>query len=198
MDNLHSEALVRAAQQGSRSAFRQLYERHKQRVYRTAYRLLGDRMRAEDVTQEVFVTIHQRLRTFDFQSAFKTWVYRITVNACYDRMRKQKRRGRYHAGPIAPESPEARSLASSASDRPDHQATRSDLQQHVERALGRLSPTLRTTFVLREVEGLSYEEIAQAAGCAQGTVASRLARAREQLADRLQEISIDGSYFSQQ
>ncbi len=89
--------LVRAAQQGNRTAFRQLYERYKQRVFRTANRLLCDRGWAEDVTQEVFITVYQRLSTFDFRSSFQTWCYRVTVNVCYDAMRKQKRRARYQA-----------------------------------------------------------------------------------------------------
>ena len=91
------EPLLRAVRKGDPRAFQQLYEQHAPVVFRVAFRLLGNRLDAEDVTQEVFVTLYRRLGTFDFRSSFQTWCYRITVNACYDKMRKQKRRAAYQA-----------------------------------------------------------------------------------------------------
>lgn len=83
------ESLVRSARNGDRTAFKALYKRYHQSVFHTTYRLLGDRMRAEDITQEVFVSIYKNLKSFESKSNFHTWCYRITVNACYDSMRKQ-------------------------------------------------------------------------------------------------------------
>ncbi len=186
--------LVRAAQRGDRTAFRQLYERHKQRVFRTAHRLLGDRAQAEDILQEVFVTVYRRLGTFDFRSAFATWCYRITVNICYDVMRKQERRAKYHAFDIDLEASDDL-LQASASTQPDREVRRYEVQRYIEHALQQLSPDQRATFVLREVEGLSYDEIASAMQCSPKTVSSRLTRARQQLMDLLGDVDIDETYF---
>lgn len=187
-----TEALVRAAQLGDRQAFRALFEQHKGRVFRTAYRLLGRREHAEDVTQEVFVTLFQRLGSFDHRSTFTTWLYRITVNACYDVMRKQERRAKYRADDVDIHAFEGLPLGSS---RTDEDARQREVHHYVERALEGLGPESRTTFVLREVEGLPYDEIARVLGVSKGTVASRLARARQQLAEVLRGIGIDESYF---
>lgn len=187
-----TKALVRATQRGDRQAFRALYEQYRQRVFRTAYRLLGRREQAEDVTQEVFVTLFHRLDSFDHRSAFTTWLYRITVNACYDVMRKQERRAKYRADDVDLHTVENLPLGSA---RADEDARQREVQHYVERALGRLGQELRTTFVLREMEGLPYEEIARVLDVSQGTVASRLARARQQLAEVLRGIGIDESYF---
>ena len=189
-----TDTLVRAAQQGNRAAFRQLYDRYNHRVFRTANRLLNDRGWAEDVTQEVFMTVYQRLSTLDFRSSFVTWCYRITVNACYDAMRKQKRRARYHAEDVDLHDSDT-NLPASASTHPDLAARRYEVQHCVEQALQRLSPILRATFVLREVEGLSYDEIASVMDCLPGTVSSRITRARQQLAAFLQGAGIDETYF---
>lgn len=187
-----TEAFVRAAQRGDRQAFRALFEQHKGRVFRTAYRLLGRREQAEDLTQEVFVTLFQRLSSFDYRSAFTTWLYRITVNACYDVMRKQERRAKYHADGVDVHTFENLSLGSA---RADDDARQREVHYYVERALEGLGPELRATFVLREVEGLSYDEIAGVLDVSKGTVASRLARARQQLGELLRGIGIDESYF---
>ena len=188
------DALVQAAQQDNRAAFRQLYERYKQRVFRTANRLLNDQGWAEDVTQEVFMTVYQQLSTFDFRSSFKTWCYRITVNACYDAMRKQKRRARYQAEDVDLHNSDT-NLKAPAFTQPDQAAHRSEVQHGVEHAMQSLSPKLRATFVLREVEGLSYDEIASVMGCLPGTVSSRITRARQQLAAVLRDAGIDETYF---
>ena len=90
--------LVVAAQDGSRSAFRAIYDRHAPGVYEVALRLLDSHMDAQDVTQEVFLSVHRSLPSFDRRASFRTWVHRITINACYDRMRKEKRRAVYSAG----------------------------------------------------------------------------------------------------
>lgn len=183
-------SLVRAAQQGDRAAFRALYEQYEERVFRTALRLLGRRPEAEDLTQEVFVTAYRKLDTFDHRSSFATWLYRTTVNACYDAMRKKKRRSGSE-GEMPDRAPDASLLQAARSDSPADQAQQRELRQQVDTALQTLSPKLRTTFVLREIEGLSYQDIAQAMDCAEGTVASRLARAREQLADLLRKAGVD-------
>lgn len=187
-------SLVRLAAKGDRTAFKALYEQYHESVYRTAYRLLGDRMRAEDVTQEVFVNIHQKLDSFNFNSTFQTWCYRITVNACYDIMRKQKRRSKHNRGPVEAESYESR-VESSRRSRPGEILKRKEVSNLIDQKLQSLNEDLKAAFVLREFEGLSYADVAKILECSEGTVASRLARARSQLADFLTKVGIDNTYL---
>jgi len=194
-DNDSVESLIRSAQDGDRSAFKVLYEKYQQPVFNTAYRLLGDRMRAEDVTQEVFVSIYQKLGSFNFDSAFKTWCYRITVNACYDIMRKQERRSKYNKGLMEPESYES-DLESQKRMQPRDILNRKELSTLIDQKLFSMHEDLQTAFVLREFEQLSYAHIAEIMECSEGTVASRLARARSQLAEYLTKLGIDSSYLS--
>jgi RNA polymerase sigma-70 factor (ECF subfamily) len=194
-DSSWTEELVRAAQRGNRGAFRRLYEEHKDRVYATALRLLSRRSEAEDVTQEVFVKIYRKLSSFAFDSAFATWCYRITVNACYDRMRREERRSSYQ-GDYPVEGEPMRSYFSPEMDSSESGSADGDIQREVVRGLDRLSPKLRATFVLKEMEALSYREIAEVLECAEGTVASRLARARRQVAEYLRSVGIDETYLS--
>jgi RNA polymerase sigma-70 factor (ECF subfamily) len=189
------ETLVRSAREGDRKAFKTLYNQYKQSVYRAAYRLLGDRMRAEDITQEVFVNIHHKLNTFEFESTFSTWCYRITVNACYDVMRKHKRREKYNDGLIEPGTYEAQ-IKSPRHTQPEEILNRKELHGLINEKLQSIHEDLKTTFVLREFEKLSYREIADVMSCSEGTVASRLARARDHLADYLSKFGIDGSYLN--
>lgn len=192
LDDDRTETLVRLAQQGDRKAFRTLYERFHRKVFRTAVRLLGDPVRAEDVVQEVFVTIYERLNDFNLRSSFSTWMYRITMNACFAVMRKQERRGKYYD---ADRTMDGLTLASSGAT-PEASAGQHEVRRYLEEAIRRLSPDLRATFVLRQTEGLSYREIGKVLDVSTGTVASRLARAREQLSETLLDFGIDETYFS--
>lgn len=194
IDRAATAALVQAVQRGDRAAFRALYDEHKQRVYRTALRLLGSRTQAEDVTQDVFVIVYRQIDTFDYQSAFITWLYRITLNACYAVMRKAQRRAKYRAGSIDTTAFEQQHIAQNEA-KSDAQVHRQEVERAIERALQALPPDLRATFVLREIEGLSYDELARVLKVAPGTVASRLARARQQLADGLSRLDFDESYL---
>lgn len=186
-----AESLVRSAQAGDRAAFRELFEIFHARVYRTAFRIIGERHRAEDIVQEVFITVFQRLPEFDFRSTFATWLYRVTVNACYADLRKRSRREKYYdrGRTTADLDPPERGEDGETSIR------RKEVSRQVEAALRRLSPDLRATFVLRQMEGLSYDEISQVLDVSAGTVASRLARARAQLAEALRSMGIDQTYL---
>lgn len=190
------ESLVRSARNGDRTAFKALYERYHQSVFHTAYRLRGDRMRAEDITQKVFVSIYKNLKSFESKSNFHTWCYRITVNACYDSMRKQERRSKYNKGRVGPDSYESE-MKSLKHAKPEEILNRKELSELVNEKLESLHKDLKTTFVLREFEQLSYMEIADVMNCSENTVASRLARARGQLAEYLNKLGIDRSYFNE-
>jgi RNA polymerase sigma-70 factor (ECF subfamily) len=155
---------------GDANAIEELLRRHQGRVYGLAYRILGNRADAFDATQEVFILLLRKLRSFREESAFTTWLHRLTVNACYDLSRKRSR------APQPVEQIEA--------DQPDDIAA-AEARVVLESALSGLAVEHRTALTLREIYGLSYEEIAAATGVAVGTVKSRIARARAALAARL-------------
>ena len=155
---------------GDANAIEELLRRHQGRVYGLAYRILGNRADAYDATQEVFILLLRKLRSFRQEAAFTTWLHRLTVNACYDLSRKRSR---------APQPVEE-----VETPQPDEMAA-AEARVVIESALGDLAVEHRTALTLRELYGLSYEEIAQATGVAVGTVKSRIARGRAALAARL-------------
>lgn len=161
------QALVAACCEGDCDAQRELYERHCQRVYRLMYRMVGPE-HADDLTQQVFLRILQTIGQFRGQSALSTWLYRLATNEALQFLRRNARRTTL-ALRVEP-----------ADDRaPEHR--RLEDRETLEQALAELDPDLRAIFLLREVEQLSYYEIAMALDIAEGTVASRLNRARRLL-----------------
>jgi RNA polymerase sigma-70 factor (ECF subfamily) len=175
--------LIRRAIEGDDSAYRSLVERYQDRLLTVARRLVGDAHRAEDVVQDALLKAYAKLGSFHGRSTFYTWIYRITVNAASDvRQREARRRAvSLDDGPIG------RILAGDAPG-PDARAATAELRRIVRREIEELSPKLRTILKLRELEGLSYEELAEVLGISKGTVESRLFRAREKLAERLRDI----------
>jgi RNA polymerase sigma-70 factor, ECF subfamily len=170
------DELVRAFLQGDRDAFGTLVERHERRVYNLAFRMLGNAEDARDTSQDVFITCLRKLSGFRGASSFTTWVHRITVNACYDSLRKRGREelvGDEEGGFPEPTSP--------APDLADEAALTVDIQ----RALLRVPQEFRVVLVMHDVQGVPYEEIAEALGAPVGTVKSRLHRGRVALARAL-------------
>lgn len=173
--------LIREAQRGQVAAFERLVERHQAKVYSLALRLCGNRDDAADMAQEALLKAFLSLPNFRGGSSFGTWLYRITTNVCLDEMRRRSRRPQtlgereelpaYQPCDPAP-GPELRAL--------QHEERRA-----LEAAIAALPQDFRVPLVLRDVEGLSYEEIARATGLALGTVKSRIHRARLQLRERL-------------
>ena len=171
--------IVRMAQaRGTRRvALGVLYERFRDRVYNTALRIVGDRDEAADVMQEVFILLFRHIRRFRARANFASWVYRITVNAALDHLRRRRRTPTPGAPPVLLDGP---------SDVPDLSApernlAQLDLSDHVRDAMSRLSDRLRIVVVLRYLEGLSYADIAEILDCSLGTVKSRLNRAHSAL-----------------
>lgn len=157
---------------GDHDALAVLLRRHETRVYGLAYRLLGNRADALDASQEVFITLFRKARSFRAEAAFTTWLHRLTVNACHDLGRKRAR---------MPEVVEELEAVS-----PD-QIQRSDERLAIESALAALPEDQRTAATLRDLIGLSYHEIAETTGVPVGTVKSRIARARVALARMLED-----------
>jgi RNA polymerase sigma-70 factor (ECF subfamily) len=183
--------LLERVRSGDRDAFRSLVERHQKRVYNLAYSLLKNREDAADVAQEAFVKAYRSLDGFKGDASFYTWIYRITNNLCIDFLRK--------AGPTAKieyseelsddSSAEAQAgvgvLSSRLGTNPQRSALRHELAEKMEEALAQLPEKHRAILVLREVDGLSYEELAQALEIPKGTVMSRLFHARTKMQEIL-------------
>lgn len=165
--------LVGACQRGERDAFRALFEAYKDKVYSIAYRFAGDEAAAMDIAQDTFLKLFSSIRDFRGESSFQTWIYRSVVNSCLD----HRRRG-WRLLPLADTF--AGMLPASGGSSLDA-LLRSEMSERVKAAVDRLAPDLRIVVVLRYTEGLSYDEIAEALGCAVGTIASRLNRAHKRL-----------------
>ncbi len=169
--------LIAAAQRGDRAALDQLLRRHYDRIHAVCRRITGSASDADDACQEALIKIVRSLPRFDGRSTFATWAYRIATNAALDELRRRKRR------------PSLQAVGDAAPDVVDEAASRRvgriDDQLAIDDALGTLSDDFRVVVVLRDVVDLDYQEIANVLDLPLGTVKSRIARARAQLADEL-------------
>ena len=183
LENADDRNLVRRVQHGDDLAFRDLVERYEGRLLVLARRLIGDAQRAEDIVQDSFLKAYTKIGGFNFGSTFYTWIYRITVNTASDVRKSETRR---RAASLDDER--LGPSLSGSNPAPDQVASTEEQQRIVRREIDRLSPKLATILRLRELEGLTYEQIAGVLGVAKGTVESRIFRAREKLRQRLEEI----------
>lgn len=175
-------SLVKRIQAGEPGAFEELYERYKTKVYNTAYRITGNAADAADVTQEVFLHVYKKIGLFEFRSSLSTWVYRMSVNASIDRYRKITRHPALSTDDKNfQETREFKGLADEKMPGADEESAKKEFDVQVQKVIGLLPLKLRTAVVLRYIQDLSYEEVAQALGCSQGTVKSRLNRAHAKL-----------------
>lgn len=173
--------VIKACQQGDREAFRLLFEAYKDRVFSIARYSLGDEAAADDVTQQIFVKLITRIGQFRGDSEFTTWLYRLVINSCLDERRKRRR-----FLPVTEFEPLQPMSANTANQRsPETGYARREVAASVREAIVGLKPKMRLPILLKYIEGLSYEEIAEVLGCSKGTVASRLNRAHKALAKRL-------------
>ncbi len=170
------KGLIERAAQGDMGAFREIYQRTSGFVYSIAYRIVNRKAEADEVTQDVFLKVHHHLKTFKFESSFKTWLYRVTVNTA---LNMAKKTGRISWREVEFEEPEApREGAQEAAVR--NIETR-EAEEQLHQLLAQLNPDQRACIILREIEGLDYQNIAQTLGIHLNTVRSRLKRAREAL-----------------
>jgi len=172
--------LVRRHLAGDPDAFRALYEKYKDRVFASAYRILGEHHAASDLAQEIFLKLHGELESFKFESKFSTWLFRVAVNHAINKANEGARHARIHEK-IQREG------------RGDPGGTREGrpLDEQIHRALQRLSPKLRAIVSLRYLDGLSYEEIAEVLEISMGTVKSRLFLAHETLRPLLKGVQLE-------
>jgi RNA polymerase sigma-70 factor (ECF subfamily) len=171
------DRVIKACQRGDREAFRLLFEAYKDRVFSIAvYSLGGDRAAASDVTQQIFLKLLTTIDQFRGDAQFTSWLHRLTVNCCIDEQRKRQRLLGL----------EETSMNRTRYREPhERRYERMEIAGVVKLAISELKPQFRLPILLKYVEGLSYEEIAEVLGCSKGTVASRLNRSHKELARRL-------------
>ena len=172
MEDIDKDILTRASQ-GDMQAFEEMYKASSSFVYNVAYRVTSNREDAMEVSQEVFMVIYHKLKTFRFESSFKTWAYRITANTAINFAKKNSR---------VKNVPFEESWGEGAVLNEAHKKLENEAKsQRVQELLGTLNPDQRACVVLRDIQGLSYEEIAKTLDININTVRSRLKRSREKL-----------------
>ena len=189
---MSDQDLVARARAGDQEAFERLVEENQNRVYSLALRLVGDREEAADLAQEAFLKAWQGLKSFQGESSFSTWVYRLTTNVCIDYLRRQKRRQGVETAVSLDDEDSGWAEPADWDQDPQRRLEQSERGHALARAMEQLPDHQRRALVLRELSGLSYQEIAQSMDLDLGTVKSRIARAR--LALRKILIS-DGNFF---
>jgi RNA polymerase sigma-70 factor (ECF subfamily) len=172
-------------------AFNELVEIYEQRVFRLVFRMLGRRDEAEDMAQEVFVQVFKAIGQFRGDAKLGTWIYRIAVNLCKNRVKYLARRhteAQDELEPVAERAPLSQAKGVTFGDvaRPDHMAEAFQVEQVVHACIAELEPDFREVLILRDVEDLSYDEIAEITGLADGTVKSRIHRARSMLKQKVE------------
>jgi RNA polymerase sigma-70 factor, ECF subfamily len=182
------QELVRRVQAGDQSAFNLLVLKYQHRVLKLIGRFVHDAAEAEDVAQEAFLKAYRALASFRGDSAFYTWLYRIAINTAKNALVSQRRRPVDFDLDLQDPDQFDRQAKLKEADTPEGVLLTEEIREVVERAMEQLPEDLRTAIVLRELEGLSYEEIAEAMDCPVGTVRSRIFRAREAIDRKLKPL----------
>ncbi|MGD2175731.1 MAG: sigma-70 family RNA polymerase sigma factor [Candidatus Brocadiaceae bacterium] len=183
--------LVRLARQGEDQAFGDLVERHQDYIYNAVFHLVGSEKDAEDLAQEVFVRAYEGLGSFEGRAKFTTWVYGIMLNTVRSFWRRQGRRDVVSLD-LARDDPDSPTPEPPADgEGPVRMAIRQEQVSVVRAAIAELEDDLREILVLRDIQGFTYDEMAETLAVPQGTVKSRLHRARQRLKDSLEEFFLD-------
>jgi len=171
----------------SRDAFEKLLDRYQDKVYQFCFRFVGNDEDAADCSQEIFIKLYQHIGQFNFKSKFSTWLYRITINTCQDMVKSKSYK--YRQRSVELEQPDEDSAGiqvhANGSTDPETMMQHKEIQIYFQRALLKLKEMQRVVLIMRDIEGRSYDEIAQATSLKTGTVRSTLARARYSMAEQL-------------
>lgn len=186
---MDEKRLIELCQSGDTAAFEELIEPHQKRVINTAYGLLSNTEDAYDAAQEAFIKAFTHIASFDMRASFSTWIHRITVNVCLDELRRRKRKDSNLVS-LTVEDGEGhesqRPLADASSD-PQQRLEQNERSRLIKQAIDELPQEYKTVLILREISGLSYDEIAIACVCSVGTVKSRINRGRKILSEKLKK-----------
>lgn len=186
---MEEQTLLDKCTKGDVHAFEELVEQYQQGIINHAYSMFLNREDALDMAQETFIKAFNAIASFNRQSSFKTWLFRIATNVWLDELRRRKRRAATVSLTAEEDgdSPGVQIDVADVSADPAEAAQQAFLRQAIEKAIGELDTEYRTAIVLREIEGMDYNEIAKTMGCSLGTVKSRISRARAQLREKLMQ-----------
>lgn len=192
MSPLKERILIRKLKEHDERAFSEFVAAYQNQVFNLVFRMLSNKQEAEDVAQEVFITVYKNIGTFRGDCRLSTWIYRIATNHCRNRIKYLSRR-RVHEhqqydeeiGKVQPKDNVAGSPTTGTVERPDHMAEGHQMEKLVQRAIAMLDEDHRTVIVLRDIQNLAYQEICEITGLPVGTVKSRLHRARLALKEKL-------------
>ena len=180
---MEESRLIHRASAGDAGAFNALMGMHERRMYAVALRMCGNREDAQDCMQEAMIRIYRAISTFKGQSSFATWVYRITMNSCLDELRRRKARTSTSLDAML----ENGFSPSDEYDTPEHHSLQAEQRRLLEKAIAALPEDMRAAIVLRDIQGCSYDEIAEALDTNVGTIKSRISRGRERLRNVLSQ-----------
>jgi RNA polymerase sigma-70 factor (ECF subfamily) len=182
------QELVSRLKEGQQEAYRQLIRRYQSKLINIAYGVTLDREESQDIVQDVFLKVYKNIRSFEGKSKLITWIYRITINESLNWQRRWKRRFRWQHDSIENEDLGNRDLLMKDEFGPEEIYRKKELEKILNQELNKLSKDVRAILILKELEGLSYDEIAKLMGINKGTVSSRLFYAREKLKQSLLEV----------
>ncbi len=191
MINDPDDLLIRQAKAGDKVAFGKLVDRYYEMTFSLAYGVLHNHEAARDVAQDVFLKVYRDIHNFEGKSKFKTWLYRVSVNAALDEVRKKKPTQSLDATDVSDDDDEPPVIITDRSPGPRDKASQHELRKLMDQAIEQLSEDHRAVLVLREWQELSYEEIAETLGIELGTVMSRLHYARKKLGEILSQYQLD-------
>src|SRR5581483_8348238 len=181
-------ALVRKAQAGDEGAFREIVERYQSKVFSIIYGVVRHRNDVEDIAQQVFAKVYLSLKNFDFRSSLITWIYKITVNECFDYLRKRKVRKLVYESDLSEDEVRRVENSEPANDRQSPADSDLARRDYVLKLLSRVSEEERMLLMMKEVEGFSVEELAEKTGMNENTIKVKLFRARQKLVKAAQRL----------
>lgn len=183
---MNDNDLVKRAKDGDVEAFERLVEGYQKKVFNIAYRMLGNYDDASELAQEALIKIYKSIKSFKEESSLSTWIYRITTNVCLDELRKRKSKAVVYIDEnIRSEDEEINRQIEDNKPTPDQKAEQNELRKTINTAIQSLSQEHKIVIILRDIQGLSYDEIAEILKCPPGTVKSRINRARLSLKEIL-------------
>ncbi|SCG83122.1 RNA polymerase sigma-H factor Sigma-30 [Proteiniborus sp. DW1] len=177
------QKLIKKCANGNLKAFDELIEKYEKTAYNIALRMLKNPEDAMDVSQEAFIKVFRSIKTFNFESAFSTWLYRIVTNTCLDFLRKRNSNVYSIDNPIQTEEGEIERDIPDEADSPEELLEKKLTKEMVNNSINKLEENHRIVIILRDIQGFSYEEISKILDCSIGTVKSRINRARKNLKD---------------
>jgi RNA polymerase sigma-70 factor (ECF subfamily) len=187
-ENTQEGMLVHRAQAGDEAAFREIVERYQAKVFSIIHGIVRQRNDVEDIAQQVFAKVYLSIRSFDFRSSLITWIYKITVNECFDYLRKKKVRKLVYESDLSEDEVRRVENTEPSVDRQPAADTTLARRDYVLKLLSRVSEEERMLLMMKEVEGYSVEELAQSTGMNENTIKVKLFRARQKLVKAAQRL----------